>query len=598
MISTSQIQGRIEASDTALQRHLIEKEENFRAFFDTMHDMIVVADARGEILLWNRTMDEKLRKTKTTLLGKPIGDLFVPRLMPEAATAISDFPVSKTNPFILPLSVNGEHPVPVEVVAWRGKWNGTDCRFYSLKDISAQQDALNKFRALFDANPSYVCVVELIEGIPILNDANKAFFENTGYSRLEVLGMEFGNLPFLTDRAKAANMIDEVERTGKLADFECAIRTADDKTLNGLLSAVRIDYGRNPMILIAITDITAQKKAEADIRALADIETRLATTTSRFIDIPPEDIDAAVTEAMGEMGEALGVDRVYAFFFDETEECCSNTHEWCAAGTEPQREALQKVPNSLLPWWMEHMRQHKDIVLPRVSELPPEASNEREVLEAQGIQSLLVVPLVWGSKVEGFMGFDSVRTARGWPPSYIAPLKLLAGIVIGALKHKEAETTLKNTEASLRELNADLERRVEQRTEKLQESLTNLKRTQKLLIQQEKLASIGQLAAGVAHEINNPTGYVMSNLHILDDYYRTAAKIIEDYEHLVASMDEIDPAALAQLHRLEKYKHSQDWDFIKNDTPGLLKESIEGAGRIKEIVRGLQTSARAAAAAD
>jgi two-component system NtrC family sensor kinase len=96
------------------------------------------------------------------------------------------------------------------------------------------------------------------------------------------------------------------------------------------------------------------------------------------------------------------------------------------------------------------------------------------------------------------------------------------------------------------------------------------------LLHSEKLASIGQLAAGVAHEINNPIGYVASNMKMLTDYSQS---LIEMIEELTAGMPDEQKNQL-----FEKY----DFNFLKQDVPVLAHESEEGLERVIEIIRDLK----------
>jgi signal transduction histidine kinase len=102
------------------------------------------------------------------------------------------------------------------------------------------------------------------------------------------------------------------------------------------------------------------------------------------------------------------------------------------------------------------------------------------------------------------------------------------------------------------------------------------------LLQSEKLASIGQLAAGVAHEINNPIGYVNSNLGTLRTYVDQILSVLDAYEQAESACD---PAARARAKAL---KEEVELDFLKQDILDLLKESGEGIQRVKQIVQDLK----------
>jgi two-component system NtrC family sensor kinase len=111
------------------------------------------------------------------------------------------------------------------------------------------------------------------------------------------------------------------------------------------------------------------------------------------------------------------------------------------------------------------------------------------------------------------------------------------------------------------------------------------------LLQSEKMASVGQLAAGIAHEINNPTGFVNSNLKTLLDYQNDMFRLIREYKILTADLKKaaaLQGTISGNLDRIEKLEKEIDIDFILDDTINLIKESQEGTERIKRIVLDLK----------
>jgi len=137
---------------------------------------------------------------------------------------------------------------------------------------------------------------------------------------------------------------------------------------------------------------------------------------------------------------------------------------------------------------------------------------------------------------------------------------------------------------------ADLEQTVALRTNALRERNAELKTlneklssAQEHLIQSEKLASIGQLAAGVAHEINNPIGYIFSNYGTLDGYLTDLFQVLEVYE--AAEPHCSDTSALQKIRSI---KESVDLAFLKEDIPTLMRESKEGIVRVRRIVQDLK----------
>ena len=125
----------------------------------------------------------------------------------------------------------------------------------------------------------------------------------------------------------------------------------------------------------------------------------------------------------------------------------------------------------------------------------------------------------------------------------------------------------------------------------LEDALSKIKENQAQILQSEKMASIGQLAAGVAHEINNPTGFVSSNIKTLDGYTVDLLGLIYRYKQLSISIKEEDSCFAAvskQLKEIKEFEEEIDIDYLQNDISELISESREGMERIKKIVMDLK----------
>ncbi|RMF47196.1 MAG: PAS domain S-box protein, partial [Deltaproteobacteria bacterium] len=141
-------------------------------------------------------------------------------------------------------------------------------------------------------------------------------------------------------------------------------------------------------------------------------------------------------------------------------------------------------------------------------------------------------------------------------------------------------------EEQLLALNDELEVRVAERTQKLQKAFDDLKMAQTKLLQNEKMASIGQLAAGVAHEINNPVGFIRSNLTTLGKYVDKLRAYLEEMEKACDALPEERRDELNQLRKSCKIS------YLLEDIPDLLAESVDGADRVRTIVQNLKSFSR------
>lgn len=181
---------------------------------------------------------------------------------------------------------------------------------------------------------------------------------------------------------------------------------------------------------------------DSDLAQRMEFERIVGSISSDFVRLSPGKVSEGIESALATMGEFTGADRAYVFQFRDNLAITYNTHEWCADGIEPQIEALQDVPAASLPWWMGKLVRLEPIQIPSVRDLPPDARAEKEILEAQGIQSLVVVPLAMEGQLIGFLGFDAVRKQRTWGEDDLVLLQLVGETITHALDRDQAARAL------------------------------------------------------------------------------------------------------------------------------------------------------------
>jgi PAS domain S-box-containing protein len=216
------------------------------------------------------------------------------------------------------------------------------------------------------------------------------------------------------------------------------------------LAIVQRDTNGEPLRMIGTNwDITEQTNAEKALRENDLLLRLILSLSAQFINISSDKIYLEISLALGELGRFAGVDRSYVFLLSPDGMTMDNTHEWCAEGIVAEKDNLQGLPTSMFPWWMERIRLFETIHVPRVADLPPEAENEREILAAQGIQSVLIVPLISQNTLIGFLGFDSVSHEKTWPDNIITLVTITGKSISNAIERERAEEALRRSEEQL-----------------------------------------------------------------------------------------------------------------------------------------------------
>jgi PAS domain S-box-containing protein len=402
---------------------LLESEANFRTFFETMTDMILVGTPEGRILFANAAVTRMLGYTPDELKGMHLLDTHPAGRRQEAGEIFGAMFRGERESCPLPLARKDGGLVPVETRVWFGKWNGANCLFGICKNLSEEQEAKQRFERLFRSNPNAMGLSSLADGKFV--DVNDAFLKTLGYARAEVLGKTSAELGLFLHPQRHAAAATQLQLDGHIADCELQVRRRDGAILDGLFSGELISSQGRMFLLTVMIDITARKRVEVELARLSVIQRELMHLATNFVNVPLERQDAAIDQSLATMGRLIDADRAYLFAYDFAAGIMWNTHEWCAAGIAPEIENLQALPNAMLPDWVDAHLRGALVHIPSVAALPADGYL-RQVLEPQGICSLITLPLMQGDVCLGFVGFDAVREERTWRDEDVALLRVLA----------------------------------------------------------------------------------------------------------------------------------------------------------------------------
>lgn len=189
--------------------------------------------------------------------------------------------------------------------------------------------------------------------------------------------------------------------------------------------------------------IVEQKRSDEALFEQSKLQKTLMDISTTFINLPLENADKAIREALAKLGSFTNTDRSYIFMYDHEREVCNNTYEWCAEGITPQIDELQGIPNEAVPDWTQTLMSGNMMYIPDVSALDPN-SGVRQILEPQEVKSLLVLPMMDDTLCIGFVGFDAVRKNHHFSEKEKKLLGLFALMLVSLLKRNRIQTELTN----------------------------------------------------------------------------------------------------------------------------------------------------------
>ena len=244
--------------------------------------------------------------------------------------------------------------------------------------------------------------------------------------------------------------------------------------------------------MAVLQDITPRAKAEEALRQRLKGENLVAKISTDFINLPSEAFQNGIQNALEAVCQFNGAECGYIVAdvgdninTDETFQWCNEDHEKAIA-TNPTAEDLPLGLSLLekdLPWIAEQLDHFKDVTISDVSQLPNEARVDQQYFKRRGVQSVVLVPLVFNGVRVGFLGCESMRGKKAWAQEDTVLLQTVGGIITIALKRRQMEE--------------------------------QVQRSQKYLLQTARLSSIGELASGVAHLINNPLTTIIADSQLL-----------------------------------------------------------------------------------
>jgi len=246
-------------------------------------------------------------------------------------------------------------------------------------------------------------------------------------------------------------------------------------------------------------------------------------------------------------------------------------------------EMSQDIPLTLI---RQVKNQAKIIVIDNVN-LDTSLAND-DYIKREKPESILCMPIINQGKFIGVLYLENNLTTGVFTHDRIEFLTLITTQTAISLKNAMLYKDLSQAKEDLEEYSRTLEEKVQERTqelhlknERLHQALQELQTTQTQLIQSEKMSSLGEMVAGIAHEINNPINFIHGNLSYASEY-------VEDLLDLATTYQQNQNSSATIVEKIEE----MDLDFLAQDLPKLLKSMKVGTSRIRDIVLSLRNFSR------
>ncbi len=261
------------------EKELLRSEGNFRSLIETIEDIVIVSDFEGYIIYVNPAAAARLGYKREELCTLSVMELHPGKNKKEVVQLLSELFSGKRETCPLPMITKNGETVPVETRVWRSSWNGKRCIFGFSKDLSREQEALQKFDRLFRMNPALMAVSKLPERTFV--NVNEAFVRTLGFTQEDVIGKSSSELGLIVDQNEHDKAAEILAQGGRIQEVELRIRSKHGKMIYGLFSGDVIETQGARFFLTVMVDITKRRNAEmklektvAELRkALSEIKT-------------------------------------------------------------------------------------------------------------------------------------------------------------------------------------------------------------------------------------------------------------------------------------------------------------------------------------
>lgn len=395
---------------------LNKKGKMYRRFFEDLQQPATITDLEGEIIRTNQAARDELGYSEEELEEMNlVHDLSVysedkerhedlKKRLNKGDIIVIDDELETKNGEVLPVEVEmSVFELDGELVTGAIQWVVTE-----------REKSKTMLKRIFETINDPILIADKENKIIRVNDEFEEVFK---YEESEIEGRDIDSLIVPERKEEEADRLTEKivggehkpvhkktirqDKYGNKIEVELVVPSVDINGFGGY----------------AIYRTHEKRKKLENEKMIHKRSTKLLKNISKdFIGINEDEVNEKILSSIRKIGKVMQVDRTYIFEY-HNENKMSNTYEWCRNGIKPEKDNLQNLSRDQFPWWDKRLNNNKLIVLDDVEELPEAASVEREILQDQGIQSLIIAPVKYCNEIVGYFGFDMVSEKRSWEDS-------------------------------------------------------------------------------------------------------------------------------------------------------------------------------------
>ena len=425
-----------------------------------------------------------------------------------------------------------------------------------------QQEEL--FRGMFEQAAVGIILVD-----PDWNfiDVNQGLCQMLGYDKSDLLQKNVVDITYSEDIARNLQLKQSLLR-GDVNNYSLEKRfvRSNDTVIwgNVSVSLVRDVHGRPKYLMAIVEDISDRKLAEEKLRERVHQEALINQLGNQIRN--SLNLETILQTAVEAIYSLLDVDACISAWYSSQP---SSWHIYKEAKRDFLPSSLGIYPIDPQETSVKMLQNCEMIFVPDVVSLVP--GELQESLLAKGYRALISLPIKTQSGKLGFLSVIQFQNSHAWNEPEVELLiavrdQLIIAINQGELYSQSQAATFK----------------AETQAQELEEAMQKLGSTQARMIQTEKMSSLGQLVAGVAHEINNPVNFIYGNLSHVQEYADNLLHLLELYQKFYPNPGE----------QIQEEAEEIDLEFLMDDLPKMISSMRVGADRIKSIVASLRNFSR------